>query len=150
MLPRRPAVRRSAGLRSPEGVIPEGVLERELVEPPSRGLAQAGRWRRALERGRAADGARLRIAISGPERVLVALSTDVAPLRLGDLGCRARRAGDRSRCPPRHAVRPAGRHVRLGADRRYTGPDCPEDMLEVGGIPQGDYVPGPWLVSSAG
>ena len=36
------------------------------------------------------------------------------------------------------------------ADRRYTGPDCPPDMLEVGGIPQGDYVPVPWLVSDQG
>jgi alpha-glucosidase (family GH31 glycosyl hydrolase) len=43
-----------------------------------------------------------------------------------------------------------GRTVRLGADRRYTGPDCPEDMLEVGGIPMGDYSPAPWLVSSEG
>ena len=36
----------------------------------------------------------------------------------------------------------AGRLVRLGADRRYTGPDCPPEMLDEGGIPQGDYVPG--------
>jgi alpha-glucosidase (family GH31 glycosyl hydrolase) len=43
-----------------------------------------------------------------------------------------------------------GRHVRLGADRRYTGPDCPPDMLEVGGIPQGDYAPVPWLLASRG
>jgi alpha-glucosidase (family GH31 glycosyl hydrolase) len=43
-----------------------------------------------------------------------------------------------------------GRRVRLGADRRYTGPDCPPDMLEVGGIPQGDYAPVPWLLASRG
>ena len=43
-----------------------------------------------------------------------------------------------------------GRCVTLGADRRYTGPDCPEDFLEDGGIPQGDYAPVPWLLSSAG
>jgi alpha-glucosidase (family GH31 glycosyl hydrolase) len=43
-----------------------------------------------------------------------------------------------------------GRRVHLGADRRYTGPDCPPELLESGGIPQGDYVPVPWLVSSAG
>jgi Glycosyl hydrolases family 31 len=43
-----------------------------------------------------------------------------------------------------------GRLVRLGADRRYTGPDCPPDMLETGGIPQGDCAPAPWLLSSAG
>lgn len=44
----------------------------------------------------------------------------------------------------------AGRRVELGADRRYTGPDCPPDMLDVGGIPQGDYAPVPWLLSSRG
>jgi alpha-glucosidase (family GH31 glycosyl hydrolase) len=43
-----------------------------------------------------------------------------------------------------------GRLVRLGADRRYTGPDCPPEFLEDGGIPQGDYAPVPWLLSSAG
>jgi alpha-glucosidase (family GH31 glycosyl hydrolase) len=43
-----------------------------------------------------------------------------------------------------------GRRIRLGADRRYTGPDCPPDMLEVGGIPQGDYAPVPWLLASRG
>jgi len=43
-----------------------------------------------------------------------------------------------------------GRRVQLGADRRYTGPDCPEEMLDQGGIPQGDYAPVPWLLSSAG
>ena len=40
--------------------------------------------------------------------------------------------------------------MRLGADRRYTGPDCPPDMLDVGGIPQGDYAPVPWLLASRG
>jgi alpha-glucosidase (family GH31 glycosyl hydrolase) len=43
-----------------------------------------------------------------------------------------------------------GRCIRLGADRRYTGPDCPPEFLEDGGIPQGDYAPVPWLLSSAG
>jgi alpha-glucosidase (family GH31 glycosyl hydrolase) len=43
-----------------------------------------------------------------------------------------------------------GRRLRLGADRRYTGPDCPPDMLDVGGIPQGDYAPVPWLLASRG
>ena len=44
----------------------------------------------------------------------------------------------------------AGRAVVLGADRRYTGPDCPPDMLDLGGIPQGDYAPLPWVLSSRG
>ena len=44
----------------------------------------------------------------------------------------------------------AGRSVVLGADRRYTGPDCPPDMLDLGGIPQGDYAPVPWVLGSRG
>lgn len=44
----------------------------------------------------------------------------------------------------------ADRDIQLGADRRYTGPDCPPDMHELGGIPQGDYAPVPWLQSSRG
>ena len=44
----------------------------------------------------------------------------------------------------------AGRSVQLGADRRYTGPDCPKELLDAGGIPQGDCAPAPWLLSSAG
>src|SRR5206468_6759136 len=43
-----------------------------------------------------------------------------------------------------------GRLIQLGADRRYTGPDCPPEFLKQGGIPQGDYAPVPWLLSSAG
>ena len=42
----------------------------------------------------------------------------------------------------------AGRSFQLGADRAYTGPDCPPDMLDVGGIPQGDYAPVPWVLAS--
>ncbi len=43
-----------------------------------------------------------------------------------------------------------GRAVQLGADRRYTGPDCPPEMLTEGGIPQGDCAPAPWMLSSRG
>ena len=43
----------------------------------------------------------------------------------------------------------AGRRLQLGADRAYTGPDCPPDMLDVGGIPQGDYAPVPWVICPA-
>jgi alpha-glucosidase (family GH31 glycosyl hydrolase) len=43
-----------------------------------------------------------------------------------------------------------GRSLVLGADRRYTGPDCPPDMLDLGGIPQGDYAPVPWALASRG
>ena len=45
----------------------------------------------------------------------------------------------------------AGGSLQLGADPgAYTGPDCPPDMLEIGGIPQGDYAPVPWLLASDG
>jgi alpha-glucosidase (family GH31 glycosyl hydrolase) len=44
----------------------------------------------------------------------------------------------------------AGRRVQLGADRRYTGPDCPAELMDAGGIPQGDCAPVPWLLSSRG
>ena len=43
-----------------------------------------------------------------------------------------------------------GRRIQLGADRAYTGPDCPPDMLAIGGVPQGDYAPAPWFQSSRG
>ena len=44
----------------------------------------------------------------------------------------------------------ADRSIQLGADRRYLGPDCPPEMVDAGGIPQGDYAPVPWLQSSRG
>lgn len=87
----------------------------------------------------------------GPRHLLVRLEASGEPLRLGaswtleprehltGLGCR-------------HGLRfdQTGRRVMLGADRRYTGPDCPPDMLDLGGVPMGDYVPVPWLLSSEG
>ena len=48
------------------------------------------------------------------------------------------------------AVDQAGRTLQLGADRRYTGPDCPAEMLAEGGVPQCDCAPVPWLLSSRG
>jgi alpha-glucosidase (family GH31 glycosyl hydrolase) len=48
------------------------------------------------------------------------------------------------------ALDQTGRVIQLGADRRYTGPDCPPEMLADGGIPQGDCAPVPWLLSSRG
>ena len=48
------------------------------------------------------------------------------------------------------ARRPGRPQIQLGADRAYTGPDCPPDMLDIGGIPQGDYAPVPWLITSRG
>jgi hypothetical protein len=51
-----------------------------------------------------------------------------------------------------HALRVdhAGHEVQLGAGRSYTGPHCPPDLLALGGIPQGDYAPAPFVQSSRG
>ena len=94
---------------------------------------------------------RLRITLPAAETVLLEFELDGAPLRLaGDWDGRADEhfAG----LGARHALRVdhAGHDIQLGADRAYRGPDCPADMLAVGGIPQGDYAPAPWLQSSRG
>jgi alpha-glucosidase (family GH31 glycosyl hydrolase) len=85
------------------------------------------------------------------ERVVVQFEPAAGPFRIGAEW--ERRAGERfTGLGARHGeeVEQTGRHVRLGGDRRYTGPDCPPDMLDVGGIPQGDYAPVPWLLASRG
>ena len=85
------------------------------------------------------------------ERVTVELAAPAGSFRLGAEW--EARPGERfTGLGARHGEQfdLTGRHVRLGADRRYTGPDCPPDMLEVGGIPQGDYAPVPWLLASRG
>ena len=74
-----------------------------------------------------------------------------APLRLGLEWAGA--AGERlAGLGARHAIAVdhAGQRIQLGADRAYTGPDCPPDLVDLGGIPQGDYAPAPWLQSSGG
>jgi alpha-glucosidase (family GH31 glycosyl hydrolase) len=91
------------------------------------------------------------ITLPDAERVRLAVDPRPAPFRLGA----SWRAGDAEHVTglgARHGedFDQRGRLVRLGADRRYTGPDCPPEMLAEGGIPQGDYVPAPWLLSSAG
>src|SRR5919197_846528 len=101
-----------------------------------------------LQGGRAA---RLRIAFAAGEHVVLELTADGAPLRLAlewDARAEERFAGLGARHAPR--VDHAGRAVQLGADRAYTGPDCPPDLLELGGIPQGDYAPAPFATSSHG
>jgi alpha-glucosidase (family GH31 glycosyl hydrolase) len=101
-----------------------------------------------LEGGRVA---RLTIELATDERVSLTLSAEGDPLRLGlDWERRAeeRLVGLGLRHHPR--LDQAGRDIQLGADRRYTGPDCPAEMLSEGGIPQGDCAPVPWLLSSRG
>lgn len=93
----------------------------------------------------------LRIDLPGGDRVSLALDADGAPLRLGldwERGAQERLVGLGLRHHPR--LDQAGRDVQLGADRRYTGPDCPPEMTQEGGIPQGDCAPVPWMLSSRG
>jgi alpha-glucosidase (family GH31 glycosyl hydrolase) len=104
-----------------------------------------------LEVTTAEGRARVRIDLPARDHVEISVVPDVVPFRLGAswrpvLGERLTGIGARH-CEP---FDQRGRVVRLGADRRYTGPDCPEEMLADGGIPQGDYAPAPWLLSSAG
>jgi hypothetical protein len=93
----------------------------------------------------------LRIALPGHDRVSLRLEVGGSALRLGlDW---ERRAEERLvGLGLRHHTRldQAGRDIQLGADRRYTGPDCPREMADEGGIPQGDCAPVPWLLSSRG
>ena len=101
-----------------------------------------------LDGGRAG---RLTIELATDERVSLRLSAEDDPLRLGlDWERRAdeRLVGLGLRHHPR--LDQAGRDIQLGADRHYTGPDCPAEMLSEGGIPQGDCAPVPWLLSSRG
>ena len=133
-----------------EGVIPRE--ERGSAFRVGRGELESTSERSLSLSVRLGDGAsgRLALAISR-ERVVIELTPERPPLRLGARWS-AVRGEHVSGLGARHgtAFDQMGRRVHLGADRRYTGPDCPEEMLEQGGIPQGDYAPVPWLLSSAG
>ena len=94
---------------------------------------------------------RLAIALHSDERLTLKLTAEGEPLR---------QALDWDRRSDEHFIGLGARHgtqfdqrgraVQLGADRRYTGPDCPPEMLAEGGIPQGDCAPMPWMLSSRG
>ncbi len=91
------------------------------------------------------------ISVPADDRVSLQLSAAGEPLRLAlewDRRSEERFVG----LGARHCTQfdQGGRVIQLGADRRYTGPDCPPDMLAAGGIPQGDCAPTPWLLSSRG
>ena len=134
----------------------EGVMTREERAPLERA------WRATVS-AREADGvelaltlsggraARLRVAVPVDDRIEFALEADGAPLRLAlewDRRTEERLIGLGARHTTR--VDQAGRTIQLGADRRYTGPDCPAELLEQGGVPQGDCAPMPWMLSSRG
>src|SRR5262249_3242186 len=131
-----------------------GVVAREDLSPPERA-------RLALVQDLSPDAvtlslelaggrrARLEGAMTDDDRVSFELEPGGGPLRVAfdwrrgsgehwvGLGARPGTQSDQS-----------GRLVQLGADRRYTGPDCPAELLAGGGIPQGDCAPVPWVVSS--
>jgi len=134
----------------------EGVIANEDRSPPQRAqhalLMQRGQCGLTLgfrlEGGRSV---RLRIDVAAPDRVRLSLHADGEPLRLGldwDRRAEEHLVGLGLRHHPRFDQ--AGREIQLGADRRYTGPDCPTEMLAEGGVPQGDCAPMPWLISSRG
>ncbi len=134
----------------------EGVVAKESRGFPERTVASSVRAERddgvlldlVLQGGRTAT---LSIALPGDEHVVLEAAAAGEPLRIAlewDTRTGERFAG----LGARHAldVDHRGRAIQLGADRWYTGPSCPPDLLEIGGIPQGDYAPVPFLQSSRG
>ena len=134
----------------------EGVLPDEELGPIQRvrqarvEQADADRIDLSLE---LEDGrwARLHIELSEADAVQLELGLADEPVRLGlewERGFSEHLVG----LGARHCSQldQAGRRIQLGADRRYTGPDCPAELLDAGGIPQGDCAPVPWLLSSHG
>ncbi|MGA2014071.1 MAG: TIM-barrel domain-containing protein, partial [Solirubrobacteraceae bacterium] len=134
----------------------EGVLAREERSPPLRAhRAEVVQERaRGLVLSLVLDGGRealLSVELPEDDRLRLALEASGRPLRLAidwDRRTDERLVGLGLRHHPR--LDQAGRAIQLGADRRYTGPDCPAEMVSEGGIPQGDCAPVPWLLSSRG
>jgi alpha-glucosidase (family GH31 glycosyl hydrolase) len=134
----------------------EGVIPSEKLAPRERAsrAAVSAEDENHIELDvvmRAGRAARLRIGLPDNDLVSIELEAEDAPLRLAlewDRNAEERLVGLGARHIPQ--LDHAGRSIQLGADRRYTGPDCPPDLLESGGIPQGDCAPVPWLLSSRG
>jgi alpha-glucosidase (family GH31 glycosyl hydrolase) len=133
----------------------EGVIvEEERGEPvpiDSVRVAEATDGGLELEAQTPEGLARIGVRLAARDRVQVLLEPGLGTFRVGATWPAAADEG-LTGLGARHceAVDQAGRLVGLGSNRRYTGPDCPSDMLAEGGIPQGDYAPAPWLLSSAG
>ena len=134
----------------------EGVVAAEELAPLERAVAArvqrlaADRVLLAVELN-GGRRARLEVRVLADERVSFELEPEGEPLRVA-ADWRRRSDEHFAGLGARHCTQfdQAGRVVQLGADRRYTGPDCPPDLLAGGGIPQGDYAPVPWLISSRG
>ncbi len=134
----------------------EGVVAREeisLVERAVRASLLAGSGRELTLALRFSGGrsGTLTITVAAEDEIALTLEAEGAPLRLA-LDWDRRSAERYVGLGARHCTQldQAGRVIQLGADRRYTGPDCPPEMLAEGGIPQGDCAPAPWLISSRG
>ena len=117
---------------------------RTQFDDPGRSLTLGLR----LQGGRRAS---LSVELVGDEHLVLEFDADGEPLRLTfewDARAEERFAG----LGAHHALRVdhAGHEVQLGAGRSYTGPHCPPDLLALGGIPQGDYAPAPFVQSSRG
>jgi alpha-glucosidase (family GH31 glycosyl hydrolase) len=134
----------------------EGVIPHEDTSPPEPAqratlIERSGEHVELALQLHGGRTARLRLGLPETDRIDVELGADGEPLRLAiewDRRSEERFVG----LGARHGTQldQAGRTVQLGADRRYTGPDCPPEMLADGGIPQGDCAPVPWLLSSRG
>jgi alpha-glucosidase (family GH31 glycosyl hydrolase) len=129
-----------------EGVVAQEDREDWVVLADARG---AGLSQHAADLD--LDGAALRVELTGDDVVAVDLWPAGMPLRV-ELRWPGHPEQHFAGLGARHGLHAdqAGRSVQLGADRSYTGPDCPPDMLDMGGIPQGDYAPVPFVLSSRG
>jgi alpha-glucosidase (family GH31 glycosyl hydrolase) len=133
----------------------EGVIVSEQLQPPAElaraAVISASDSGLSLLAPTALGEAQVTVSLPDPERVGIAVDPSPTPFRLGARWHRT--SGEHlTGLGARHGDEfdQRGRLVRLGADRRYTGPDCPPEMLADGGVPQGDYVPAPWVLSSSG
>ena len=154
---------RSGGAWLADGVVRDVFLQFTEAVIPVEDRSDPHRAVRAIIAGQREGGLRLSlwlgdekaglltIDVPEPDRVRLRLTAEGLPLRLGlDWERRAEEhlVGLGLRHHPRFDQ--AGRDIQLGADRHYTGPDCPPEMASEGGIPQGDCAPMPWLLSSRG
>ncbi|HEY2437736.1 MAG TPA: TIM-barrel domain-containing protein, partial [Solirubrobacteraceae bacterium] len=154
---------RSGGIWVADGVIrdhfiqlTEGVVPNEERSPPLHGLRATVK---SLEEDQVeldvllhgGRRARFHVGFEADDQIRLTLAADGEPLRLA-LSWDRRSEECFVGLGVRHATQldQAGRAIQLGADRCYTGPDCPPEMLAQGGIPQGDCAPMPWVISSRG
>jgi len=140
-------------ISSAPGVFDKGAPEiaRAPLPPADPGDAATGQRLQVQLLFAGGRTGQLTVELYSDQRIVMLLTAEGRPLRL---------AIDWDRRSDEHFVGLGARHgleldqrgrtVQLGADRRYTGPDCPAEMLAEGGIPQGDCAPMPWLVSSRG